>query len=89
MTDWVHLAAQLEAEFTLTTRSFSFSVYSSPLPLFSLSLSVHNSTPFSAVGLRVHGCNVCERGEGEANSTIMVLTSESLCCVFVQVSASL
>lgn len=69
MTDQVHLAAQLEAEFTLAPRSFSFSLY--PLTCFYthppllVSFSHHISTLFSAVCLHVCvSVSVCvsERG---------------------------
>lgn len=75
MTDQVHLAAQLEAEFTLVPRSFSLSLYS--LTFFfthSLSLSLSISTPFSPVSLHVY---VWERGEGEDKGAVMFLPSLS------------
>ena len=95
MTDQVHLAAQLEAEFTLAPRSFSLSQFL-PTPLL-VSLSGQIATPFSTA--RLHGCVracVCvrERGEGEGNGTIMFLASLShsaLCfvCLCVCVTVSL
>lgn len=92
MTDQVHLAAQLEAEFTLAPRSFSLSQFL-PIPLLvSLSLWSNCNTIFYCKAACVCMC-VCvrERGEGEGNGTIMFLASlsHSTLCVCASAYVSL
>lgn len=84
MTDQVHLAAQLEAEFTLAPRSFSLSLYSltflPPLSLFFPPVTSQHHFP-----LRVYtSVCVCQREGVKARVMVQLCfsISQPLCSAF-------